>query len=177
MIRNSISGIVAGTLVLLNGALAFAAPAPTTTVKSSHLSSDSRQIAQGGINTAAVENSVFQQINSYRATQNLPQLTRNAAIDNQARIHSQNMANGKVPLGHTGFMQRIQATGIPYRAVAENVAYNRGTSDPATQAVKGWLKSSQHLSNIQGNYNLTGVGVAANSKGEVYFTQIFIRKA
>ncbi|MER3590353.1 MAG: alkaline phosphatase, partial [Mastigocladus sp. ERB_26_1] len=35
--------------------------------------------------------------------------------------------------------------------------------------------SPDHLINIKGNYNMTGIGVATNSKGEVYLTQIFIR--
>lgn len=125
---------------------------------------------------SAIENSVHQQINQLRSGQGLPPLQRNSAMDNQARIHSQNMANGQVPFGHLGFSQRVQATGISYTGAAENVAYNQGYSDPATQAVQGWRYSTGHWNNIKGNYNLTGIGVAKNSKGEVYFTQIFILK-
>jgi uncharacterized protein YkwD len=127
------------------------------------------------INTAALEQSVFNQINNYRTSQGLPTLTRNATIDNQARIHSQDMANGKVPFGHMGFSERVQAIGISYRAAGENVASNQGYSDPATIAVQGWLKSPGHLANIKGNYDQTGIGVAANSSGGIYFTQIFLR--
>jgi uncharacterized protein YkwD len=88
------------------------------------------------------------------------------------------MASGRVPLGHAGFQQRVQAIGkqIPLRGAAENVAYNMGYGDPAKQAVDGWIKSAGHRSNIEGNFNLTGVGVAQNSKGQYYFTQIFIRQ-
>jgi uncharacterized protein YkwD len=125
---------------------------------------------------SAIENSVHQQINQLRSGQGLPALQRNSAMDNQARIHSQNMANGQVPFGHSGFSQRVQATGISYRGAAENVAYNQGYSDPATQAVQGWRNSPGHWNNIKGNYNLTGIGVAKNSRGEVYLTQIFILK-
>ncbi|MBD2448219.1 CAP domain-containing protein [Nostoc sp. FACHB-152] len=125
---------------------------------------------------SAIENSVHQQINQLRSGQGLPPLQRNSAMDNQARIHSQNMASGQVPFGHIGFAQRVQATGISYSSAAENVAYNQGYSDPATQAVQGWRNSPGHWTNIKGNYNLTGIGVAKNSKGEVYFTQIFILK-
>ena len=66
------------------------------------------------------------------------------------------------------------AKAIAYSAAAENVAYNSGYSDPATQAVQGWLKSTGHRQNLEGNYNLTGIGIAKNAKGEYYFTQIFI---
>lgn len=175
MIRTKIYGIALGTLVFTGGAIAISAPGQTSTPKLSQVSSHSYQVAQSTVNTAAIETSVFQQINQYRASQGLSALTRNSAIDTQARTHSQNMASGKVAFGHDGFQQRIQATGIAYTAAAENVAYNQGASDPATQAVQGWLKSSGHLANIKGNYNLTGVGVASNSQGKIYFTQIFLR--
>lgn len=72
--------------------------------------------------------------------------------------------------------ERVQAIAIPYRAAAENVAYNRGYTDPVAKAVEGWLNSSGHRRNIEGNYNLTGIGVAKNSQGAYYFTQIFILK-
>ncbi|MDF5710746.1 MAG: CAP domain-containing protein [Nostoc sp. S4] len=175
MIRTTIYGIGLGTLVLGSGAIATSVTQPALTPKFSHISSDTVKIAQSIINTAAIEQSVFNQINNYRASRGLSALTRNSAIDNQARIHSQNMASGKVPFGHTGVQQRLKAIGITYKAAGENVAYNQGYSDPATQAVQGWLKSSGHLANIIGNYNLTGVGVASNSKGQIYFTQIFLR--
>ncbi|MEH2053711.1 CAP domain-containing protein [Nostoc sp.] len=127
------------------------------------------------IDIAALEQSIFNQVNSYRVSQGLPVLTRNAAIDNQVRIHSQNMANGAVTFGHTGFSQRIIAIGTSYKAASENVAFNQGYSDPAKIAVQGWLESPGHLANIRGNYDRTGIGVASNSGGEIYFTQIFLR--
>lgn len=126
---------------------------------------------------ATLERAVFQQINQYRQQKGLSALTMNTTITQQARQHSQNMANSRT-LSHDGFNARIQTIGktIPYRAAAENVAYNAGFSNPAAQAVNGWLKSAGHLQNIMGNYNLTGVGVAKNSRNEFYFTQIFIRR-
>ncbi|MDZ8240963.1 MAG: CAP domain-containing protein [Nostoc sp. ChiQUE01a] len=175
MIRTTIYGIGLATLFFGSGAIATSITEPTFIPMSSDISSDTVKIAQSTINTAAIEQSVFTQINNYRSSKGLPKLTRNSAIDNQARIHSQNMASGKVAFGHTGFQERLKAIRISYRGAAENVAYNQGYSDPATQAVQGWLKSPGHLANIVGNYNLTGVGVASNSKGQIYFTQIFLR--
>lgn len=58
--------------------------------------------------------------------------------------------------------------------MAENVTYNQGFSDPVTQAVDGWLKSTGHRQNIEGNFTLTGIGLAKNSSNEYYFTQIFV---
>lgn len=168
MLRNTISAIGAGFLVLVSGGMASSAPSQ------SFVSNDSYKVAQTNVNTAAIEAAVFQQINQYRSSQNLPPLTRDSRIDEQAKIHSQNMASGKVPFSHDGFQARVTAIGIPFSRVAENVAYNQGSTDPATTAVQGWLRSSGHLANIRGNYNLTGIGVASNSKGQIFFTQIFL---
>jgi uncharacterized protein YkwD len=177
MIQKNIYSIAVAAFAFIGGAIAPSAAVQTATPKSLQLSTYSYQLAQSTttITIAALEDSVHQQINQLRRSQGLPALTRNSAMNNQARIHSQNMANKIVPFGHIGFAQRIQATGISYRAAAENVAYNWGYSDPATQAVQGWRYSSGHWRNIIGNYNLTGIGVARNSRGEVYFTQLFIR--
>jgi uncharacterized protein YkwD len=175
MIKRTIYGVALGTIVLSSGAIATPVTNSTFTPVSSSISSDAFKIAASSIDTTALEQSVFNQVNSYRTSQGLPRLTRNSAIDNQARIHSQDMASGRVPFGHTGFSQRIKAIGISYASAGENVAYNMGATDPATRAVQGWLKSPGHLANIRGNFNKTGIGVATNSAGKVYFTQIFLR--
>ncbi|HEY9670692.1 MAG TPA: CAP domain-containing protein [Waterburya sp.] len=126
---------------------------------------------------AAMEQSVHQQVNQYRKSHNLPPLKWNAQIAQQARIHSQAMASGKVPFSHNGFEGRVKAIAksIPYRRAGENVAYNLGYADPGKQAVEGWIKSTGHRHNMEGNFDLTGIGIAKNAKGEYYLTQIFIK--
>lgn len=126
----------------------------------------------------ALEESVHQQINQYRQSQNLPSLSWNETIAQQARDHSQAMASGAVPFSHKGFDERINSIkqSIPYRSAAENVASNQGYSNPEQQAVAGWLESPGHLKNIQGEFDLTGVGIAKNSQDEYYFTQIFLKR-
>ncbi|OWY64987.1 secretion protein [cyanobacterium TDX16] len=141
----------------------LAKPNPNTTI-----------VAQA--DTSSIERAIFNRINQYRQGRGLAALTWDNSISNQARIHSQNMASGAVPFSHNGFQQRVQEISkvIPYAGAAENVAYNQGYADPAANAVQGWLNSSGHQRNIVGSYNLTGVGVARNSQGKYYFTQIFI---
>ena len=127
---------------------------------------------------ANLEQEIHRQINQYRQSKNLPPLRLNPSISQQSKIHSQNMAQGKVSLSHDGFEQRVQIIGrtIAYKRAAENVAYNQGHSDPAKVAVQGWLKSSGHRRNIEGQFDLTGIGVVKNTIGEYYFTQIFIKQ-
>lgn len=184
MIRQSAFGTALSMLVLAGG-LTTTSLGHTSTknlLASQALLSPSSQVASTSLGlkpqalkTTDLEKSVFDRINRYRISLGLKKLTLNANISKQARIHSQNMARGKVPFSHQGFEKRVNAIPIRYTSAAENVAYNQGYSDPAAEAVNGWIKSPDHLINIKGNYNMTGIGVATNSKGEVYLTQIFIR--
>jgi uncharacterized protein YkwD len=58
------------------------------------------------------------------------------------------------------------------RAYGENVAM--GYMSPA-EAVDGWMTSSGHRKNILNNrYTLTGIGVAANGEGRLFWVQIFV---
>lgn len=94
-----------------------------------------------------------------------------------ARIHSQNMADGRVPFSHDGFDARFEQITAQIRLsnMAENVAFNN-FDDPVATAVRGWLQSPGHRANIEnGIYTQTGIGIAKNSVGEYFFTQIFIK--
>ncbi|MGB3535135.1 MAG: CAP domain-containing protein [Microcoleaceae cyanobacterium] len=133
--------------------------------------------AANNVNLEQLQQSVFQQVNEYRVSQNISPLTLDPTISQPSKQHSQNMATGKVPFSHNGAKQRFDkiANQISYQKIAENVGYNSGYNNPAEQVVQGWIKSDGHRENILGDYNLTGIGIAKNDKGEYYFTQIFVR--
>lgn len=131
------------------------------------------------LSIAELEKQVHQQVNQYRKSLNLPPLELNSQISTQARNHSQDMAKqGGSSLSHDGFEQRVKAIAgsIPYRSAAENVAYSLGHGNPVEVAVEGWIESSGHRQNMEGDFGLTGVGIAQNRRGEYYFTQIFIKR-
>lgn len=127
---------------------------------------------------SSIEQEILSQINQYRDRQNLPPLEPNATISQQAQQHSEAMASGQVPFSHNGFDERIEVISqeISYSGAAENVAFNQGYGSPADRAVNGWLESTRHRQNIEGNYDLTGIGVARSDDGGYYFTQIFVRQ-
>lgn len=124
-----------------------------------------------------IEARVLSLINQHRAGKGLSALVSNEVVVKEARAHSGNMANNVVGFGHDGFQQRVQNIGenITVTGAGENVAFNFGFADPASQAVTGWLNSTGHRQNIEGNYDLTGIGVVKNSSGTLYFTQIFVK--
>jgi uncharacterized protein YkwD len=142
-------------------------PAPRTNYQSRNVSAS---------NNPAVR-SVFKKIEAYRQAKGLPPMSLDDSISAQAQSHSEYMARNS-NLTHEGFKQRVSSIGrvIPYCGSAENVASNMGYNNPDDIAVESWIESPGHQKNIVGNYNMTGIGVATNSKGEMFYTQIFIRK-
>jgi len=125
-----------------------------------------------------MEQNVFNMINQNRQNNGLPPLTWSNTVAIQARNHSVDMANQTVPFGHQGFDMRyatLQRLIPGLRAMGENVAWNQGYKKPGATAVQSWMNSPEHYANIMGDYNLTGVGVAKDSQGRYYFTQIFVK--
>lgn len=122
-----------------------------------------------------LEGRILELINSYRSSLHLPPLHVRPLLTEQARKHSRAMASRDVPVVHTGFEERIAivSKSLPVRGAAENVASNQGFSDPAAAAFEGWLRSPGHMENMKGHFNVTGIGVARDSLGTYYFTQIF----
>ena len=123
-----------------------------------------------------MERRIHQQINNHRESIGLSPLQLNSAITEQARLHSRAMATGERQPGHDGFDERMAAIEeeIQRGDAAENVGVNWGMDDPAATAVRLWLESPQHRANIEGGFQLTGIGVAKNDEGRYYFTQIFV---
>ncbi|MCY7367827.1 MAG: CAP domain-containing protein [Chamaesiphon sp.] len=124
------------------------------------------------------EISIYNRVNRYRQSQNLPPLTLDPIISAQAKAHSEEMAKiGRI--GHQGFNDRVQSVAkeIVYRSAAENVGYSVGYAQPEAIAVEDWIGSPGHQKNMVGRYDLTGIGSVKNARGETYFTQIFIKKA
>ena len=113
-------------------------------------------------------------INEHRLSIDLNILTFNETIWKEAQIHSENMAEGSVDFGHDDFTERIDRIyeTLPGNASAENVAMGYETAE---DVVTGWLNSSGHKDNIEGNYSHTGLSAIKNSEGVYYYTQIFIK--
>jgi len=123
----------------------------------------------------AMETVVHDLVNAHRESMGLPALAEASAIGIESRAHSDNMLSGETEFGHDGFDGRVDRIGesIAWLSTGENVATNQGFSDPAATAVTGWLDSPPHRDNIEGDFNLAGVGIAEGPDGLYFFTQIF----
>lgn len=125
----------------------------------------------------ANQKAILYYVNEYRAKHHLKALKLDARMSEEAAKHSRDMARHAVPFGHKNFNKRIHrlfAIIKDPKGGAENVAYNY---KDGKDVVRNWLTSRGHRINIEGNYNLTGIGLARDKKGKLYFTQLFIRAA
>ena len=124
------------------------------------------------------EQSVYYQVNQYRQSRQLNSLRLDSRISKQARIHSENMAAGRVPFSKEGVEEivKITAAEIPSNKVAVHIAVVRGYTNPATKAVQGWIDNASIHKDIIGQFDLIGVGVVKNDAGQIYFTVIAVKR-
>jgi uncharacterized protein YkwD len=128
------------------------------------------------IDTRGMVKDILYYINEYRASIGLPGLQIINEASSEAIKHSIEMASRTTAFGHDGFDERIdnivKKIGFVH-ASAENVAYGKLT---AKEVVDLWLNSPGHKKNIEGNYALTGIGIAKDADGLIFYTQIFLRR-
>jgi uncharacterized protein YkwD len=170
---------LASAVLLIAAGLTASSSASCSKATSSPASPTTSTVATGvaAYTASSLEQQIHAKINAYRVANALAALGWNDAVAEQARKHSSDMASGAVSFGHDGFSDRVTAIGqaIALSGAAENVAMASGLSDPATAVVTGWLNSATHKPNIDGDFGLTGIGVAISSSGSIYFTQIFVK--
>lgn len=124
--------------------------------------------------TTDIQKNILEGINAYRLERGLTPLKLEGAISKIATSHSEDMAENAIPFGHDGFKNRMEKIFQQFHSkwIAENVAY---AGDKNSQTIINlWLNSKGHRKNIEGNYNLTGIGIAKDKDGSIYATQIFL---
>jgi uncharacterized protein YkwD len=125
------------------------------------------------------ERELIELINKERAKEKLPALKPNSILNKVARAHSANMAKqGKMEhvLDKKTPSDRVLGAGYDYGKISENIAWSDTAKAPLTAIVKGWMDSKTHRVNILSDkVTETGLGIAKNDKGEVYYTQVFAR--
>lgn len=129
---------------------------------------------------AATEAATEAAVNVERRKRGLPDLAHLDVLGEIARSHSQDMARRhyfahESPEGRS-VVDRASVRGIGYRRLAENIAENKGAPDPVRTAVQGWMASPSHRASIlDTEVTETGIGIAVDDDGGIYFTQVFLR--
>jgi uncharacterized protein (DUF433 family) len=120
-----------------------------------------------------LENQVAQAINQHRGSVGKSAITFNADVSTIARVHSADMAQNKVPVGHDGFDARIAEAKqfVPGAGGAEDVAEGFTSADDLLQA---WLNSPEDKANIESDLRYGGIGIERVGQGANYFTLLLL---
>lgn len=132
--------------------------------------------SSGALTPTPSEKTIIDLTNQERHKQNITALTMSADLSRVARAHSENMArqmrmahnlDGKTPF------DRLRAAGYYYANAGENV----GEGPPSVtlpELLKAWMDSPLHRKNIlTPEFTEIGIGIAADSNGTRYYTQLF----
>ena len=125
----------------------------------------------------AIEAEAIRLTNAQRSRYGLPALKSNWELSRVARYKSADMRDNRY-FSHTspvygGPFQMISAFGIWYSAAGENIAAGRSCLGGGP----GLMNSPGHRANIlSNNYTQIGIGLATDSTGTNYWTQMFIRQ-
>lgn len=142
---------------------------------SANTSSGTTSTASSSDVTAAEQKAV-ELMNADRRANGLSNLQVSSALTAVARSHAQdivarNFFSHTNPDGKT-LADRLKQAGISFSAAGENIAENISVQAAETT----FMNSSGHRSNIlNSTYTTVGIGVAFDSKGNVYVVQDFIK--
>jgi uncharacterized protein YkwD len=100
-------------------------------------------------------------VNAQRVATGVRKVTTNATLRKAGRAQSMAMARG-ARFAHSSLLGWANG-----RAAAQNIAYAQSTTD----AFQAMMASPEHRDNLLGPaWRQTGVGVARNCEGTLYFT-------
>lgn len=127
-----------------------------------------------------LERKAFDILNEKRKENGLPPVVWSEDMAKVARLHSENMAKFKF-FSHAGLdgsmvSDRADSLGFSrWKAIGENIAYNRGYENPVEFACQRWMQSQSHRENILNpRWKEAGLGMAITAEGIYYFTEVFV---
>ena len=73
--------------------------------------------------------------------------------------------------------ERLTRAGVSYTHVGENLHRSLGVDDPVRTAIRSWLESQGHRKiMLTDEFYESGVGIATDEEGSLYFTQLFLTR-
>ena len=127
---------------------------------------------------SSYQQQVLDLVNAERTKRGIAALTLDSSLSSVATKKSQDMVN-KNYFDHTSPtygspFDMMKQVGISYRTAGENIA--KGQKTPQ-EVVTAWMNSEGHRKNILNpDFTNLGVGIAKDSNGTTYWTQMFIGK-
>lgn len=133
---------------------------------------------QASSNFSQYQQEVLNLVNIERSKAGLKPLKLNTDLNKVATLKSQDMVD-KNYFSHTSPtygspFDMMSKFGVSYRSAGENIAMGQKTP---SEVMNGWMNSAGHRANIlNGSFTDLGVGIAKDSNGRLYWTQMFIGK-
>jgi uncharacterized YkwD family protein len=127
---------------------------------------------------SSYQQDVLNIVNKERTSRGLSALKLSSEVSKVASTKSQDMVNKgyfdhNSPTYGSPF-DMMNQFGISYRSAAENIAM--GQRNPQ-EVMNGWMNSDGHRKNIlNSSFTGMGIGIAKDSNGRLYWTQMFIGK-
>jgi uncharacterized protein YkwD len=159
--------LLAGTLALLLGVAGVTVPL--------------RAEGEAGASIERTErvSTLLELANAQRAKAGLQPLRANSQLMQAAQTQAEQTASAR-QLQHVlpdakypRPEDRLVASGYPWRAWAENIAFGQRTP---SDAVEAWMQSPGHRKNLLNpRYTELGTGVAIDATGRPYYVQVFGR--
>ena len=109
---------------------------------------------------------IYNDTNRARAAVGLPTLRTSTTLDAIAQQWSQQQAAMRDMLHNPSLVAQLPAG---WWSAAENVAFGYGYGE----VTEAWINSPSHYRNIVGGHSHVGIGVAYDSYGFPYYTQVF----
>jgi len=134
---------------------------------------DNQDLVNENTSMTPFEVEILRLINNHRDSQGFTLLTPNTTAYNIALVHTNYMIERR-EISHDNFSGRSDdlVQQLNARSVGENVAFGYPTAE---SVVQGWLDSSGHRRNIEGDYTHTAIVARKNSGGTYYYTNLFYR--
>jgi uncharacterized protein YkwD len=175
--------LAVGLLALFSSSIAAQTAVPIRLASANNIEDLFRpRVVTANVNVRSLEHKAFELINQKRRENGLQPLVWNDQLEAVAKAHSDSMAEYRF-FSHKGLDNKYVSDRADksrvgdWRSIGENIAVNRGYSDPVGFAVELWLDSPGHRRNLlDPNWKESAIGVAVAEDGSFYFTQVFLKR-
>jgi uncharacterized protein YkwD len=122
---------------------------------------------------SALESSIHNKVNDYRQTQGLSKLVLQPIMFKEARLHSEKMAGGLLPVDGTGMTEAFASVKDKIGGTTEGYVVFTTNQSNADSIVNSMLRDAGIVDIIKQTYTQSGVGVAYNNN-LAYVTHMFL---
>ncbi len=123
---------------------------------------------------SAIETRIHNLVNDYRVAHGLNKLVLQPLMFEEARVHSDRMANGTIAVGDDGIEDRFASIKNKIGGTTEGWVILETQVANADSIVKAMTSDTATARVISATYTQSGVGVSYDDNGNAYVTHLFL---